>query len=137
IWIKLFHKEEARQAQWQNHLVDSINRDIGLAKLGIGGDSAGRLILGGSDILLIYVAAGQIIDLHISVGMLLAFISFKRHFVSATERLIDQIAEFRLLNVHLDRLADITHETMEPYHRAQQPGGYSPAFSGDLEVRNL
>ncbi|GAB3287761.1 peptidase domain-containing ABC transporter [Parahaliea aestuarii] len=137
VWIKLFHKEEARQAQWQNHLVDSINRDIGLAKLGIGGDSAGRLILGGSDILLIYVAAGQIIDLHISVGMLLAFISFKRHFVSATERLIDQIAEFRLLNVHLDRLADITHETMEPYHRAQQPGGYSPALSGDLEVRNL
>ncbi|WP_116368722.1 peptidase domain-containing ABC transporter [Parahaliea mediterranea] len=137
VWVKLFHKEEARQSRWQNYLVDSINRDIGLAKLGIVGDSAGRLTLGGSDILLIYVAAGQIIDLHISIGMLLAFISFKRHFVSATERLIDQIAEFRLLKVHLDRLADITNQPMESYHHNQLSSGYSPELKGDLEVRRL
>ena len=49
-----------------------------------------------------------------SVGMLFAFLSFRQTFNDRAIGFINQLVQFRLLRLHLDRLADIVTAEAEP-----------------------
>lgn len=105
--VKLFQKETDRQNQWQNHLAEAINKDIRIAKWHIGFDTANKLLFGIENILIIYLAATAVMGNLMSVGMLYAFVSYKSRFIGAMDTLISRVIEFKMLDLHFERLADV------------------------------
>src|SRR5207248_1777686 len=61
----------------------------------------------------------------LTIGMLFAFISYKQQFVDKAARLVERAIEYRMLDLHLERLSDITSAEPEDCHsrpmRVQQP----------------
>ncbi|WP_189404980.1 peptidase domain-containing ABC transporter [Alteromonas halophila] len=105
--IRLYQQDGRRQSQWQNHLVETLNRDLRLGKLDIGASAANQLLFGLEHIVVIYLAATLVMDSQFTIGMLYAFTAYKTRFASSFDSLITKLIEFRMLGVHLDRLADI------------------------------
>lgn len=115
--IKLFQRENDRQHQWQNRLADVMNREIQIARWGIGYSSLNGLLFGIENILVIYFAATAVMGNLISLGMLYAFMSYKGRFISAMDSLIAQWIEFKMLDLHFNRLGDIAHTEAEDIDR--------------------
>ena len=66
--------------------------------------------------------------------MLFAFIAYKQQFIDKATRLVEKGIELRMIDLHLQRLADITQADPEPeFDRSTRRA--SPV--GRLEVRNL
>lgn len=135
--IKLFQKENERQGQWQNRLADNINREIRIARLNIGYDTANRLLFGLENLLVIYFAAGEAMDNALSIGMIYAFMSFKRRFVSSVDGLIEGVVSYKLVGLHLQRLADIAFTEQEPYHAPKDEIASPGRLSGAIRVSGL
>jgi ATP-binding cassette subfamily B protein RaxB len=64
-------------------------------------------LFGLENVLVIYFAATQVIDSLMTVGMLFAFMSYKRQFTTKASALIEKIIQFKMLSLHLERLGDI------------------------------
>ncbi len=105
--IKIFGKQNARLRTWQNRYTDLVNSGVRLEKLNIAVSFANNLLHGAENILLVLVGGFSVMNNELSIGMLIAFLSFKDQFYQRSFALLDAVFEFRLLDVHLDRLADI------------------------------
>jgi ATP-binding cassette subfamily B protein RaxB len=70
-----------------------------------------------------------------TVGMLFAFMAYKQHFIEKSSRLVEKAIEFRMLDLHRDRLADIS--ATEPEPGSHRPAAYQHPVQGNIEVRNL
>jgi ATP-binding cassette subfamily B protein RaxB len=108
ITIKLMGREAERESAWRNLYANVINATVSLGKFQLGVAFFQTVITGLSTVLVIYMGASAIISRGgFSVGMLLAFLSFRQTFSDRTSSLINQAVQFRLLGLHLDRLSDI------------------------------
>ena len=105
--IKLFEQESERQGQWLNRLADAMNKNIQITRWDIGFGTANQLLFGIENILIIFFAAMAVMDNIFTVGMLYAFISYKSRFIGAMDGLIANWIEFKMLDLHFERLADI------------------------------
>ena len=133
--IKLFNAQEARRSHWSNLLVETINRQLTTQKLRILNSTAKNLLLGGLTILVVWLGARRVLDNSFSVGMLLAFISYKDLFLTRVSALFDRIVELQMLKLHGERLADIALTPPEPPDF--WVGGKTLQFSVAVEVRGL
>jgi ATP-binding cassette, subfamily B, bacterial CvaB/MchF/RaxB len=80
-------------------------------------------------VIVIYLAARMILSGEgFSVGMLFAFLSFRQTFTDRTLGLINQGMQFRLLGLHLERLADIVAAKPEASIEAVQHLGMQGAM---------
>lgn len=113
--LKLFGREQDRSVRWQNLVVDVMNRDIRTAKMNIGFTIASSLIFGLENILVLWLGAKSVLASQeaaggpalFTVGMLVAFISFKGQFTGSISALINQGIELKMIGLHSERLADI------------------------------
>ena len=105
--IKLFGNELERQSIWQNQYAEVINSEIRLGRLNISFDSFNKLLFGMENILVIYFSAIIVMSGGMSVGMVLAFIAYKEQLTDRFSNLIEQIIQFKIMRLHLDRIADI------------------------------
>ncbi|MBO9492308.1 peptidase domain-containing ABC transporter [Endozoicomonas sp. G2_1] len=105
--IKLFGNEAQRQGIWQNRYAEVINSEIRLGRLNISFDSVNKLLFGLENVLVIYLAAQLVISNSLSVGMVLAFIAYKGQLTERFANLVEQIIQFKMMRLHLDRIADI------------------------------
>ena len=121
--IKLFQREQERQGHWQNRLAQAMNKDIGIARLGIGYEVANKFLFGAENILVVYFAALAVMDNALSLGMFFAFMSYKQRFIGAMDSLVSQLIEIKMLGVHLQRIADIAYTTPE---RQAEPAPQAP-----------
>lgn len=140
--IKLFEKESDRQNQWHNRLTDSLNKEIRIARWTIGFDSANRFLFGAENIAIIYFAAISVTQNMLSVGMLYAFISYKSRFISSMDQLIAKWIEFKMLDLHLDRLADIVFTEKDPLlakstNQSLGTENAGRAIRGDIDISDL
>ena len=71
--LKLFGRETERLARWQNLKMAVQNRDIETSKMGILFKLSNTFIAGVQGLAVFYVGAGQVMDGHLTVGMLMAF----------------------------------------------------------------
>lgn len=139
--IRIFGQEAARQSVWQNSYTEVINSSVTIGRLGIGFNAAKGMLFGVENTAVVYIGAMQVIQGSMTVGMLFAFMAYKRHFVEKVSILIERIIDFRLLDLHLDRIADIA---LTP-PAGDVAGGRQPAWSGQsghckpgrIELRNL
>ncbi len=144
--LKLFARENERRARWQSLMVEVMNRDFQTAKLNMGFNVARTLIFGFENLCVFWLGAKIILPSQtqdhsasvFTVGMLLAFISYKVQFTSRISALINQGIELKMLNLHRDRLADIVLTPPEQ----DTPQGNLPAHDlahlpASLELRKV
>ncbi|HAT8013594.1 peptidase domain-containing ABC transporter [Citrobacter rodentium] len=105
--VKLNNKQEMRVSTYANELVEATNKGIHIQRLSIGFNTLQGLISGVGRIVLIWMAALEVLEGNFSAGMLIAFTSFADQFTGRTTGLIDAIIEFWMLRLHGERLADI------------------------------
>lgn len=133
--IKLFGREAQRESVWRNHFAHVINAALSVGKLEIVGQFARTLFFGLQVVIVVYSAAMMIMQSQLTVGMLFAFMLYRQSFVERAEALALRAVEFRLLSLHLQRLADIVYTEREP--GLDTAGVHSLQVSGSLSVQDL
>jgi ATP-binding cassette subfamily B protein RaxB len=98
---------------WQNLFITSVNRRVKVGVFDISYDSINRLLFGLENILVIYLAVHLILSGSFSLGMLFAFLAYKSQFLGKATNLVEKFIEFKMLNLHLERLSDVTQEVKE------------------------
>lgn len=132
--IKVFGKELQRQSLWHNYYADALNTGIRTAKLSLAFEITNSLLFAIENVVVIYLGAKAVISAEISVGMLLAFISYKGQFTSKASALIGKAIEYKMLNLHLSRVADIAMTESEMNLDAAQQ---EITLSGQLMLKEL
>lgn len=133
--VKVAGNEQFRQSGYANLMNDTVNRDVWLAKLGLGFNSASQLIFGMERVAVIWIGALLAMQNVFSVGMLIAYLAYKDQFAQRISGLIDMWIEFRMLRLHGERLGDIVLAAPEE-DGAQSFEALPPASTG-IEVRHL
>jgi ATP-binding cassette subfamily B protein RaxB len=147
--LKLFGREEERRARWENLIVDVQNRDVRTAKMGIAFSTANTFIFGVENLVVLWLGAKLIMGaqqaggLHaagaagasvFTVGMLMAFLSYKGQFTGRVSALIDYAVQIKMLGLHSERLADIV---LEPPEKDAVPFNELKHLKSSLELRNV
>jgi ATP-binding cassette subfamily B protein RaxB len=121
--IKLNLRESERRSAYQNLVVDQTNAGVRVQNVGILQRASNALIFGLENVIVIWLAALLVMEGKFTVGMLYAFIGFKLLFLTRVINLIDKWNEFRMLDLHAERIADIA---------LAEPEGSKPALPGDV-----
>ncbi|WP_046004723.1 peptidase domain-containing ABC transporter [Pseudoalteromonas rubra] len=132
--IKLFGREVQRQSVWHNKYADSLNAGIRVGHLNIGYESINKVIFGFENVLVVYFAALLVMEGDLTVGMLFAFMAYKRQFVEKMASLIEKLIEFKMLSLHFNRLADISLTDKES---DMQGKASTKELSGELELQDV
>jgi formylglycine-generating enzyme required for sulfatase activity/ABC-type lipoprotein export system ATPase subunit len=113
--IKLMGREPERESAWRNLYADVTNAGISVGKYQITAGVVQTLITSLVYVVIVYVAGRLVLAGEgFSVGMLFAFLSFRQTFNDRAIGFINQVTQFRLLGLHLDRLADIVTTMPDP-----------------------
>ena len=133
--IKAFGQEGNRQRLWQQLKADAVNAQIKLGRLSGGFDAGGQFILSLERVLFVYIAVSMAMSGDFTVGMIFAFQAYKQQFLDASTRLVEAAINYRLIDVHLNRIADIA------LSKAEEDGGARPEatapIAGAIELRNV
>ena len=132
--LKVAGQEPQRRATYENLMVDTVNHEIGLAKMGLGFNGASQLVFGIERIAVIWIGALLAMQSVFSVGMLIAYLAYKDQFAGRAAGLIDKWVEFRMLRLHGERLADIV---LTPPEDAPGLSEVAPPENVRIEVENL
>jgi len=133
--LKLFNRESDREGQWLNRHADFVNSNVRLGRVQIQFTTINSAIFGLENIVTVYLAARLALDNALTVGMLFAFMSYKANFISKASMLVEKALEFRLLDLHLERLSDIALTPLERGH--DRPLAYARPIQGQVELRNV
>ena len=106
--LKVFGKETQREVVWQNCYADKLNTGIHISKLGLIYRAINHLIFGAENIAIIVMGASSVMNNDgFSIGMLLAYLSYRGQFVGKAQGMVDKIIEYQMISIHLERVADI------------------------------
>jgi ATP-binding cassette subfamily B protein RaxB len=133
--IKIFTGETERCAVWMNRYAQVVRAEALISFLKQAFRVANEAIFGLENVLIIYLGAQAALAGEMTVGMLFAFISYKQQFVDKAARLVERAIEYRMLDLHLERLADIAGA--EPERGHSRPIAYQQPIEGNIEVRDL
>jgi ATP-binding cassette, subfamily B, bacterial CvaB/MchF/RaxB len=135
--IKLFSRQQERQAAWQTLLVAQTNAGLRIQKLDLFYRIASATLSGSFYILLLWVGARQIMDGSLSVGMLMAFLAYRSQFDARLSELIAKYFDVKMLSLHAERLADVVltaPEPLAPLLLGQEPASQKPRA---IQIENL
>ena len=111
--IKLNLREGERRGAYQNLVVDQTNAGVRVQNVGILQRAANGLLFGVENVIVIWLGATLVLDGHFTVGMLYAFIGFQTIFLTRINNLVEKWNDFRMLDLHAERIADIALSEME------------------------
>jgi len=126
--IKLNLREAERRSAYQNLVVDQTNAGVRVQNVGILQRTSNALVFGLENVIVIWLAALLVMEGKFTVGMLYAFIGFKLLFLTRVINLIEKWNEFRMLDLHAERIADIALSDTE---------GSKPALPGEAATGPL
>jgi ATP-binding cassette subfamily B protein RaxB len=133
--LKIYGREALREAVWQNRRAEAMNAEVRTHRLGLIQELANALLFGAENVVVLWAGAIAILGGELSVGMLVAFIAYKNQFGVRAAALVDKALEFKLIALHLDRLADIAVAERDP--ATASPAATLRRISGAIEVRDL
>jgi len=133
--LKIFNCESDRETQWLNRYADVVSANVRLGRTRIAFTSINEALFGIENIITIYLAARLALSNSLTIGMIFAFMSYKQQFIEKAVQLVEKALDFRVLELHLDRLADIALTPLERGH--DQLVGYTRQIQGRIEVRNI
>jgi ATP-binding cassette, subfamily B, bacterial CvaB/MchF/RaxB len=133
--LKLFNQESERESLWLNRYAEVANANVRLGRAKIAFSTINDLVFGAELILVVFVAAKLVLAGQLTVGMVFAFMAYRQNFTERSVALVEKALEFRILGLHLERLADIALTPLEKRH--DQPLSYGRKIEGGLELRNV
>lgn len=132
--LKLSGKVHARHSAWLGLAVASLNQNVAVSRIGLVLDGSSQLVFGVERIALVGLGAWLVLERQFSVGMLIAYMSYKDQFVERMGGLIDGVIELRMLRIHSERLGDIVLTAPECGRKVHQEmvssGDYSLEADG-------
>ena len=126
--------EHLRLAHWQNHFSDATNARIREGKLSIIQNTGNGIIGVFEQVSFLGIGITGVLDKHLTLGVLFAFMSLRGRFGSAAVGLAEAIQNFFLLKVHTNRLSDIVLAEPTP---AIPDGAISATVKGSLSATNI
>ncbi len=132
--IKLMGHESQRHGEWMNHAVATQNQSVRIAKMNMIYGTVNGLIFGVENIVVLAMGAHLVLGNAFSIGMLVAYLSYKGQFSGRITGLIDTFVGFKLLRLHGERPADIV---LTPPEDDQALPEALPPQDVRIEVRNL
>ena len=132
--IKLNLRERERRSAYQNLVIEQTNAGVLVQRLAIFNRAANGLLFGLENVAVIWLAAKLVIGGGFSVGMLFGFLSFKLLFLTRVNNLVDKWIEFRMLDLHAERIADIA---LAPPEQTRAPTSPAPDAPLALVGRDL
>jgi len=133
--LKLFNREIEREGQWLNRYSEVVSANVRLGRAKIAFTTLNDLIFGLENIITVYLAARLALSNTLTVGMIFAFVSYKQHFTDKAVQLVEKALDFRILGLHLERLADIALTPLERGH--DQALAHTRQVRGRIELRNV
>jgi len=133
--LRLFNKEGARLAVWQNTFAEATTATFKFNRIQGWQDFASTLIFGVEGVVSLGIAVSYVIDGGFSLGMLFAFTAYKSQFILKGASCLDEYIVFRMLGLHLERLSDIA---MTPEDSAFATGTERDCdLIGRIELRDI
>ena len=133
--LKIFNRESDRETQWLNRYADVVSANVRLGRTRIAFSTINDLLFGLENIVTIYLAAKLALSNNLTIGMIFAFMSYKHHFTEKAVLLVEKALDFRILELHLERLSDIALSPLERGH--DQLLAYTRQIEGRIELRNV
>ncbi|MGB9350442.1 MAG: peptidase domain-containing ABC transporter, partial [Pseudolabrys sp.] len=133
--LKIFNRESDRETRWLNRYADVVNANVRLGRTRIAFTTINDALFGLENVVTIYLAARLALSNSLTIGMIFAFMSYKQHFIEKAVQLVEKALDFRILELHLDRLADIALSPLERGH--DQLLDYTRQIEGRIELRNV
>lgn len=126
--IKVNLRESERRSAYQNLVVDQTNAGVRVQNVGIVQRATNLLVFGLENVAVIWLGALAVMDGRFTVGMLYAFIGFQLVFLTRVIALIEKWNDFRMLDLHAERIADIA---------LSEPETAKPSLPGDAVTGTL
>lgn len=133
--LKLCNSESDRESQWLNRYADVVSSNMRFGRTKIGFITINEALFGLESIVTIYLAAHLALGNILTIGMVFAIMSYKQHFTEKAVLLVEKALDFRILELHLARLADIALTPLERGH--DQITAYTHQLQGGIELRNV
>ncbi|MDC8760638.1 peptidase domain-containing ABC transporter [Janthinobacterium fluminis] len=105
--LQLFGKQNIRVSAWQSLVVDQVNAGLKTQKLQLLYQQWNGLLFSLEGIVIIWVGANMVMESALTVGMLMAFNSYRSRFDGRVGSLIDNYFSMKMLRVQAERLGDI------------------------------
>lgn len=134
--IKLFGRLGERMTLWQNKHADTVNAGIRMGRTNAWTDVAGQTLMRLETVLFVYLAISMVIAGSFTVGMVFAYQAYKNQFLDAGLRFVDMMFDYRMLDTHVDRLADIALEKPEDTRGTGSRTGRAP-LRGEITLRQV
>ncbi|MEM9356266.1 MAG: peptidase domain-containing ABC transporter [Pseudomonadota bacterium] len=132
--VKVAGIENEREGLWRNLSADTLNAQIRMGNVNIGYGAVSQTLMGLSNIIVIYLAASNAIGGAMTIGMITAFIAYKGQFEQKLMALLETYVNFKLLDVHLERVSDIALAKKE---ESQQVTGSGKKLQGRITLENV
>lgn len=133
--IKLFNRQADRKTRFLKMAVDSTNSGIEIQRLNITFQTINALLLAIEGVLILWLGSKSVLDRTFTIGMLMAFISYKDQFTTRISSLIDKGIEVRMLRLQAERLSDIV--LSPPENDLPQPFFAAETIEPSIELRNV
>jgi len=133
--IKFYCRELSRVLMWRNSYAEQINTQVHLARFTIKLELLFGALFAIENVLVVYLAATEVLSGAISLGFLTAFIALKGNFSTAIRSFIDKLVQIRLVRLQLERVSDITC-TEKEFSSIHMPVIRTPA-RGKLSLENV
>jgi ATP-binding cassette subfamily B protein RaxB len=133
--IKIFNRESERETQWLNRYSDVVSANVRLGRAQVTFKTLNDLLFGLENVLVVYLAARLALGNVLTIGMIFAFMAYKMQFVEKAVQLVEKGIDFRLLELHLERLSDIA---LTPIEAGQERAlTYVRPIMGSIELKNV
>lgn len=130
--IKLLGRETDRLSLWSERLAWAINASINVQRLIIVQGFVRSTIIGLQLVLVTYFGAKMVIGGEgLTMGMLVAFLSYQTLFTTRAQSVAFQFRQFQFLGLHLERVSELVSQTPD------QLDASPIAVAGRITVENL
>lgn len=133
--IKLFNSQANRLNRYMKLVVETTNCDVKIQNVTRNFEALVGFLTALETGLVLWFGGKYVIAGNFSIGMLMAFTSYKMQFTTRIISLVDRSIEFKMLRMQAERLADIVLTDIEPENSS--PYLTSEEISPSLEMRNV
>jgi len=133
--LKALGLSATRSQHWFNMNVDAANVTVRKTKFELMFGGANSLIATLDQIVLLWLGATQVIDGQMTLGMFVAFNTYRGQFSERTANLLNMLLQLRMLSLHAERIADIALSATEK--TAPERALLKPGEPARLDIHDL
>ena len=132
--IKLYGGQADRHGLWQNIYAKVLDSNASLGRFRVSFQTCRELIFALERVIVIYIGVHSVFERSLSPGMLIAFLAYKDQFADKIASLIENGIQYKMLDLHFDRISDIVLEESE---MVADEGDFPEEIEGHFQLKNL